>query len=176
MEDCDPSPFANPRLSIELVPSSSWFDNVRARIPVPEWDFLRKQIYTAAEDCCEICGGRGSNHPVECHERWHYDDKKKIQRLDGLLALCPACHQVKHIGLAEVRGLYDQSISQLCKVNGWDSIDATEYVQAAFDIWAARSKHEWEVDILVLDELLRDFRTKRSGEIQKMWDEPLFDF
>ncbi len=176
MEPLDPSPFINPRLSIELVPSSSWFDNVRARIPKDEWDYLRKKIYAAADNRCEICGGRGGEHPVEGHERWHYDDKKKVQRLEGLIALCPSCHQVKHIGLAEVRGLYDQAISQLCKVNGWDSVEATEYVQAVFDLWDARSKHEWEVDISILDEMLDEFRNKRSGEIRKMWDEPLFDF
>lgn len=168
--------FENPCLSIELVPSSSWFDNVRTRVPKTEWDFLRKKVYAEADNQCEICRGRGRDHAVECHERWHYDDEKKIQRLDGLIALCPPCHKVKHIGLAEVRGCYDEAIAQLCRVNKWDSIEATEYVQAVFELWNLRSRQEWEVDISVLDELLNPFRNERSIEIKKMWDEPLFDF
>lgn len=174
--DLDPAPFINPRLSIELVPSTSWFDNVRTRVPRKEWDFLRKKTYAAANDHCEICGGQGRTHPVECHERWHYDDEKKIQKLEGLIALCPPCHQVKHIGLAEIKGNYEEALAQLCKVNKWDSIEATEYVQAVFDLWNLRSKHEWTVDISILDELLRDFRNERSKEIREMWDKPIFDF
>lgn len=38
--------------------------------------------------------------PVECHEVWDYDDDRKIQRLERRVALCPACHEVKHAGLA----------------------------------------------------------------------------
>jgi hypothetical protein len=53
---------------------------------------------------CEICGGRGPEHPVECHERWRYNDLIRTQTLVRMIALCPACHQVKHVGLANVRG------------------------------------------------------------------------
>lgn len=176
MDSADAAPFINPKLSIELVPQTSWFDNVRAKVPRKEWDFLRKRTYAAANNRCEICNGVGPSHPVECHEKWHYDDKKKIQKLEGLIALCPACHKVKHIGLSEARGEYEEALAQLCKVNKWDSIEATEYVQAVFDLWHLRSRHQWKVDISVLDELLREFHNDRSAEIRKMWDEPIFDF
>jgi len=56
-----------------------------------------------AENLCETCGGCGPQYPVECHEIWNYDDTRLIQKLDGLIALCPDCHEVKHIGLAGAR-------------------------------------------------------------------------
>ena len=38
------------------------------------------------------------------HEVWDYDDARRVQRLVRLIALCPACHEVKHLGLAAKRG------------------------------------------------------------------------
>ena len=64
---------------------------------------LRHQVAADAGDRCEICGARGRRWPVECHETWDYDDDRKIQRLQRLVALCPACHEVKHAGLASKR-------------------------------------------------------------------------
>lgn len=176
MDESTPCSFLNPKLTIELIPQTSWFDNVRSRVTTKEWDFLRKRAYEAADNKCEICGGQGRQHPVECHERWLFDDEKKLQKLEGLIALCPPCHKVKHIGLAEIRGDYAEALDQLCKVNGWDSIEATEYVQASFELWHIRSRYEWTVDISMLDDLLNPYRNKRSAEIRKMAEEPIFDF
>ena len=33
------------RLTIELVPSPCWFNNLRTRIPHAAWDKLRKKVY-----------------------------------------------------------------------------------------------------------------------------------
>jgi len=33
-----------------------------------------------------------------------HDDEGKVQRLERLVALCPACHEVKHAGLASTWG------------------------------------------------------------------------
>jgi hypothetical protein len=33
-------------------------------------------------------------------EVWDYDDARMVQRLVRLIALCPAYHEVKHLGLA----------------------------------------------------------------------------
>ena len=59
----------SPRLTIELVPSTCWFSNVRSNISKQDWDRLRKETYKKANYRCEICGGVGRNHPVECQIR-----------------------------------------------------------------------------------------------------------
>ncbi len=92
------------RLTIELVPKTSWCHNVRALTDELGWDRIRRQVYRQAGYRCEICGGRGPEHPVECHEVWRYDDRTRVQLLVRMIALCPACHQVKHLGLANVQG------------------------------------------------------------------------
>lgn len=138
---------SEPRLTIELVPSTSWFENVRSLVSPGEWDALRKATYQAAGHRCEICGGRGSKWPVECHERWEYDETTRVQKLVGLIALCPDCHRVKHFGLARVKGEQEQAGQWLMKVNGWTRRQAYDHVQAAFALWERRSEGPWEVDI-----------------------------
>src|SRR5260221_7272932 len=99
-----------PRLTIELVPATSWLANVRAVVTPQTWARLRGQVGNAAGWRCEICAGQGRHHPIECHEVWHYDDNNHIQQLVRLIALCPACHRVKHIGLTTKRGGGDAAL------------------------------------------------------------------
>jgi 5-methylcytosine-specific restriction endonuclease McrA len=140
------------RLTVELVPSTCWYANVRSNVSQAVWDRLRRRVAAEAGHRCEICGGRGRRWPVECHEAWHYDDATKVQRLERLVALCPACHEVKHPGLASKRGHLPAVIQRLAVVNGWSEDDAAVYLEAVFEQWAARSRHQWRLDISVLAE------------------------
>ena len=139
--------FNKGKLTIELVPQGQWGSNLRSELPKKDWDRLRKSVYKAANYRCEICGGKGPKWPVECHERWKYDEDTKVQSLVGLIALCPSCHEVKHIGRAGVMGRAAQALEHLMKVNGWDLEQATEYVDDCFSTWARRSKEDWKLDI-----------------------------
>lgn len=92
-----------PRLTVELVPAAQWSANLSKSLQGPQWDQLRRQVYRRAGYCCEICGGVGSAHPVDAHEVWPYEEAgptEGIQRLVGLVGLCPTCHEVKHMGFA----------------------------------------------------------------------------
>lgn len=139
--------FKKSKLTIELVPQGQWGLNLRSELPRKEWDRLRKSVYKAANYRCEVCNGVGPKHPVECHERWEYDESTKVQSLVGLIALCPSCHEVKHIGRAGVMGRAAQALSHLMEVNDWDLNQATEYVDDCFSVWARRSKEDWKLDI-----------------------------
>jgi hypothetical protein len=138
------------KLSLELVPSSCWFSNVRSAVSRTQWDRIRKRVYAEAYDTCQICGGIGEQHPVECHEIWHYDDKKLIQKLEGMIALCPSCHVVKHFGLAQIQGRGEKALKHLMKVNKMKRKDADQYITNAFTIWAERSSKLWKLDISIL--------------------------
>ena len=143
------------KLTIELVPSTSWYSNVRSEVSKSEWDFIRKKVYRNANYHCEICYGVGKKWPVECHEIWVYDDEKHIQELGGMQALCPNCHMVKHIGRTVEIGKGLQAISHLCKVNFWSKEKATEYMQESFAIWNERSQHEWRLNLFYLKTLTK---------------------
>lgn len=134
-------------LTVELVPITSWGANLRSRLPTKDWDKLRRRQYTLANYCCQICKGKGPRHPVECHEIWHYDDESHVQTLKGLIALCPACHGVKHLGRSYAVGLADVAIAHLRDVNGWDVERAECYIEGVFIQHAQRSQHEWTLNL-----------------------------
>ncbi len=140
------------KLSIEPVPQKSWFSNVRSIVMRKDWDKLRLETGETAGNKCEVCDGRGKQHPVECHEIWEYNDTEKIQKLRGFTALCPACHRVKHIGLATKKGRGQSSaLTHLAKINGWGLEAAERYVDEQFAQWEERSNFEWEIDLTWLD-------------------------
>ena len=141
------------KLTIELVPKNLWGRNLRSIVPTEKWDVLRRACYRKAGYVCEVCGGKGDAHPVECHEIWEYNDKSHVQRLAGLIALCPACHGVKHIGRSGVVGKGEEAFAHLGKVNGWRTVRTRDYVAQAFTDWSNRSRHEWQLDLSWLDKL-----------------------
>jgi len=144
------------KLSVELVPSTCWYSNVRTTLPQKEWDRLRKESYEKADYKCEICGQtgleQGYKHRLECHEIWHYDDSMKIQKLMGLISLCPRCHQTKHFGRSSAIGLQDAVLTHMEQVNGWDHKESVTYIAECFQKHAERSKSEWKLDISVLSD------------------------
>lgn len=141
-----------PKLTIELVPESCWFTNLRSELPPSAWDLIRRTAYRRARHRCEVCGGVGPQWPVEAHEEWTYISG--VQRLRRVVALCPACHEVKHIGLAGIKGRDREAVAHLMKVNDWDPVTADRYIKAAFRLWFSRSRMEWRLDIKDLYEWL----------------------
>lgn len=142
------------KLTIELVPLTSWCNNVRSKVSQEEWNVIRKKCYKNAGYKCEICGGVGEQWPVECHEIWEYDDKKHIQKLVGFVALCPSCHEVKHIGRTEKIGRLKYAMQHLMKVNMLNKTQTDKMIEDAFATWRERSEHEWKIDVSYIDKFL----------------------
>ena len=145
------------KLTVELVPKSCHYSNVRSEVSRKEWDIIRKHCYALANYKCEICGGKGKRHPVECHEVWNYNNG--IQQLLKMIALCPSCHEVKHLGLAQLRGNLPRATKHFCKVNNSETPEAMRYFGKVFDEWALRSQQIWELDISYPEQYLKtDFK------------------
>ena len=143
--------FKDLKLTIELVPKTSWYSNVRSNVSKNKWDKIRKKAYLANDHRCEICNGIGPAHRTECHEIWEYNDETNVQKLTGFISLCPKCHQVKHAGLAQMRGKLNEVIEQLCKVNNMTNEEAVSYISESFVEYRRRSKEKWKLDISFLD-------------------------
>jgi hypothetical protein len=151
-------------LTVELVPSTCWFSNLRSELSKEEWDDLRRPVFERAGNRCEVCGQRGTAHPVECHEVWEYDDEHHVQRLTGLMALCPACHEAKHMGYASSTGRGAQARAHLARVNGWSMDDVELYLDAQFEQWSRRSQHQWSLDLSWLRQFGLDIKPRRPGK------------
>jgi len=137
-----------PKLTVELVPRTCWYSNVRYEVSREEWDRIRKQVYKQAGHRCEICGKSGVR--LHCHEIWEYDDRNLRQILRGLVALCFDCHQVKHIGLANIQGHGEEAARHLADVNGWTLKKTDAYLEKVQKLWEERSLFNWSLDISYL--------------------------
>jgi hypothetical protein len=138
-------------LFIELIPGTAWGSNVRSRVYRPVWDRLRRAAYAAAGNVCELCGGVGRRHRLECHEVWEYDESRRVQRLVRLIALCPACHAVKHYGRMMNKRQAEEAAAHLMAVNGWDRETTRAHIREAISTWQRRSKGPWTVDLFALE-------------------------
>jgi hypothetical protein len=143
-----------PKLTVELIPKTCHYSNVRTTVKKKEWDKIRLIVYEKAGHKCEICHQtgleQGYRHKIECHEIWKYNDTKKIQKLVGLIALCPLCHQVKHIGRASFIGKEKMAFNRLSNINKWDLEQVTQYVAEAYEKNKERSNFDWTLDISLL--------------------------
>ena len=157
------------KLSIELVPQTAWWSNVRSNVTRAQWEVCKRYARAKTNGVCIVCGQtgkqQGRKHDVEAHEIWDYDDENQIQTLVDIIPLCPMCHQVKHIGRSQMvmnEWMYRRLLVHMSRVNGWfrsvgeipptveDVRHAQFYIDKCFEIWAERSKVSWELDITFL--------------------------
>jgi len=152
------------RLTIELVPATSWYNNMRKVVPRAEWDKIRRSVYAEQNGRCGICGSEGR---LECHEVWEYDDEKHVQTLRGFIALCSLCHRVKHIGLAAIHATegkldYERVVQHFMKVNECSREVFEQHRKQAFAQWRDRSQYPWEVRLGAYEKLVSRSNTDRS--------------
>lgn len=142
-----------PGLFVDLIPTTTWFTNVRSCVTPRDWDRIRRMVTRRAGYACEACGAteaREARRWLEAHERWAYDAKNSIQSLRRLVCLCTDCHRTTHYGLAELQGNADDALRHLMAVNGLDLPRAKSHISRAIELWRARSLRTWTLDLDVL--------------------------
>jgi hypothetical protein len=132
-------------LIIDMVPKTAWCSNLRSLLSPSEWKAAQGACFRRAGWACEVCGGKGPQWPVECHERWNFEDGR-VQRLTDVLALCPDCHEATHAGLAEVEGRLDAALAHYANVNRCTAAQAYQSFQEAAEVWRVRSRQAWGFD------------------------------
>jgi len=135
----------------ELVPASNWEFNLRSILKQEDWKQISSDV--RSHGICMNCGGRGSaikkdaGHALEAHEEWSYDDKNHIQTLERIVALCPDCHLVRHIGYASTIGVADAVKIHMMAVRNIDKNEARRIISDAFAEFDERSKYEWTLNL-----------------------------
>lgn len=153
-------------LTIELVPETAWWSNVRSNVTRAQWE--KCKAYARAKTdrgnglpTCYICGQNGIDqgwrYPVEAHEIWEYDEDECKQTLVDIWPLCPMCHKVKHLGRTRNESSPEQwarVIDHLAHVNNWSGWQVEKYVMLQFQIWRLRSQMKWALDVSFLNDVL----------------------
>jgi hypothetical protein len=172
-----------PKLGIELVPLGMQGYNVRSRISPEQWRKVASITHKKANGrnntyLCEICRQSGKDqgfeHPVECHEIWDYDDQNHIQRLTGLVSLCPLCHKAKHYGLAKKQGYESRVRAHMKQVNNWSESELNASIDHAFTLVKARSDEYWTLDLTYLNSPHLKLNATFTNDEQANCDKPIF--
>ncbi len=68
-------------LPLELIPTTSFFQNLRNKLQPTKWNKLKSYFFEEHGHKCQVCGKIGRTHPVELHEVWDFntDNNKYIQ-------------------------------------------------------------------------------------------------
>ncbi len=138
------------KLTIELVPSSAWQNNLRHVLPKKMWDDIRKKVYMKNDGKCTICEKTAKK--LHAHEVWEYDDENHLQILKDIIPVCTMCHLVKHPGFAsinEARGGAPMIavIAHFCRVNKVDREVFQKHYEEELEKYEERSRHEWTMDV-----------------------------
>lgn len=137
------------KLPFDLVPKSSWGENLRNKLGRSKWDKLRKQVLADQGNRCAICR---STEKLQCHEVWEFNDRSGTQLLRRFQAICSMCHLASHIGLAQKLAAQghvnlDNVVAHSLRINGIDRQQFEELRIQAFELWRDRSARKWKLEL-----------------------------
>lgn len=150
------------KIESELIPYKMHGINVRSRVDQHTWTKIahkahefNQQKFHLPKESCEVCKSSGKsqgfNHSLEAHEEWAIDTKTNTQKLMRIRSLCPLCHKVIHIGLAERDGYLDMVMQHMMKVNGWSKNEAKKHIAQAKAKVKKLNKQKYKLDLTLLN-------------------------
>ena len=98
-----------------------------------DWSKTKRSV----SKTCDVCGAART----EIDANLSYDDKQYIVRLEGFVALCKECHQVRTL-----RQRSKIAAKRLAKMNFCSIEDAEAYIGSQLELAAHRNKYHWFFD------------------------------
>lgn len=141
-------------LTIELIPSSSWNNNLRTFLGKEKWQIIRKKVIETWGEKCAICAL--VTKKLDCHEVWKFHTHTHTQSLVDIIPLCKNCHAVKHIGLSELQSTkgkrdIEKLVRHYLKVNKCTHADFEKDKKEAYKLFEKRSNVSWKLSINNID-------------------------
>jgi hypothetical protein len=147
------------KLVPELVPLPLWgISAYRALGRSTPWKKIRQDTLESASHKCQSCGSR--KPLLSCHDKWRYDDKKRVAKLIGFEIRCALCHLATHIGRAAAIGYEKEAMQQLRKVNRCTKKEVDLMIEIAMLEWRVRSSKKWAM--IVAPKLLKRYQRLAS--------------
>ena len=151
------------KLFPELIPLPLWrISAYRALGRSTPWKKIRKDTLESASHKCQSCGSR--KPLLSCHDKWRYDDKKRVAKLIGFEIRCALCHLATHIGRAAAIGYEKEAMQQLRKVNRCSNKEVELMIEIAMLDWRVRSAKKWKV--IVSPSLLKRYPRLEAVPLQ----------
>lgn len=143
------------KLDFELVPDGCWYSNLRSILSKKQWDFLKAYAKKKSGGRCAVCGKKSAS--LHAHERWSYDEANAIQKLEDIVAVCPDCHSVMHIGRTQLKGNERRAEEHFMNVNKCSYAEYRKALGAANEAHVRRNGvAEWKLDLTFLQRIIND--------------------
>ena len=155
--------YENRKLSIQLVPKTSWRVNLRSILA--NWSEISASVRSKCR--CDICGELLRPDELHAHEVWKYDDNTHTQSLENIISICELCHLSVHMGQANTQGKGDIAKEWYQTVNKLSIGEMKEDIKCAFSVWKERSKYRWNTDLnelLITTEHITGIKPIRADE------------
>ncbi len=134
------------KLNFELVPSGCWKYNLRTILTKKQWDYISRDVRGSANGRCSICNSETKK--LEAHEVWEYDEENAVIILKDVIAVCPDCHSVIHIGRTSLKGDVIRAEDHYMKVNNCSYVEMRKQLGIANEINVRRNLiSDWKMDI-----------------------------
>ena len=130
------------RLAFEPVPWESRRNTLANLLPPDQWNAIRRSAYRRGGYRCEACGRSDRLH---CHEVWHFNHSTGCQCLAGLQALCPLCHDTKHITFTHDEYRVRELLQHFAAVNRLTPEEAGACLEDARNLQRALDSRQWRV-------------------------------
>ncbi|QQC67876.1 HNH endonuclease [Paraburkholderia ginsengisoli] len=160
-----PEPFARPPAVIDnsrtvtgdLIPETAWGASLANLLVPGSWAAMRAPVIEQNHRVCELCGLQ--INALEVHEVWEYDFPSDdemarrdeltvfgVQRLRGLMSVCPDCHLCFHPGYANAHGRLSETLDRLAALNNWSREEVELYDRTLIERWERASQIHWMLD------------------------------
>ena len=145
----------NLKLNFEFVPDGCWYSNLRSLLSKHDWDLLKADAKSRANGKCMICGAKTNR--LDAHERWSYDKKKCVQKLEDIVAVCKDCHSVIHINHTYLKGDGERAENHFIKVNECSYAEFRRAMGEANELHKQLNEvAEWVLDLTYLRRYVKD--------------------
>lgn len=109
-----------------------------------DWDSLRNKCYEKANYRCEICGFKTDG--LDAHEEWEFNIQSRTQTLKNIIALCSACHGVKHFRNSTRIDYGENAKRHFLKVNNCSELNfATHLMEAQMLFEERNAVYRWKI-------------------------------
>jgi len=154
------------RVPMAPLPAGSWYRDLARALPTTEWHQLQAYALRRAEQRCSVCGAGGH---LQVDGDWEFNDRKRVQRLVGLSALCQLCYLARHVDQAEAMakqgrlGL-ERVVRHFRELNRCSLKTYEDHRREVLHTWNRRSMKTWKVDLTIKDELLDPGERRPGGD------------
>lgn len=155
--------FKKYKLNICTIVPNNYGVNVRSYFE-KEWPNISKYVRSIHNNTCEFCGYKQGLH---CHEEWRYLDKKKIQYLNSLHAVCALCHATIHPGANHHFQNFesDEVKKHFMTINNMSEDQYFRYINIKLDLALYRAHRNYTIDIVSINNIIEPILNKLSAEI-----------